>query len=235
MQVCVRLKELNQKNNTNVQLFHHDRDMWNSLRDCENKLIEPSWSDLVMGKDGNTPAHWQKIFIENKWPEIRKKILEYDIIVIKNSYQTVQDDHSPDYIQNPAGAYTILDKTYEWKQYLRDLAIYFREQHPDKILIHLGPAPRRGLSSEGKGIHYPTREVADASRSFAQWMNDKWVQFAPNIRFFYWFDYLADENNVMDKRWRGSGSHYEPWRGKEIGLIFADYLYEVATSKMQQK
>ena len=70
--------------------------------------------------------------------------------------------------------------------------------------------------------------VADASRTFANWMANEWVTLAPNIRYFPWFDYLADKDNFMDNRWRWSGSHYQSWRGKEIGLIFADYLYRVA-------
>ena len=229
LQMCVKIEELNRKNGTNVELYHHDRDIWDSLRDCDNNLVEPSWGNIVMGKDGNTPSHWQRLFINNEWPEVRKKFLEYDVIVIKNSYQTVQDDHSPGYEEDPKGAYTIVDKMAEWKQNLRDLAMYFRQNYPDKILVHLGLAPRRGLASEGIGIHYPKKEVADASRVFAQWMADEWVCLAPNIRFFYWFDYLADKNNTMDKRWRYSGSHYTPARGKEIGLILSEYLYEVAT------
>jgi hypothetical protein len=228
MQVCVCLDRLNQLNSTNVQLFHHDRGRWNSLRDCENNLVEDSWSDLVMGLDGNTPEHWQSLFVENRWPEVREKFLEYDVIVIKNSYQTVQDDHSPDYNENPDGAYTIVDKLSTWKMYLEELATYFRENHPDKILVHLGPAPRRGLENEGKGIHYPSQAVADSCRVFADWMETEWVTMAPNIRYFPFFDFLADENNVMDERWRWAGSHYEPWRGKQIGLIFAEYLYDVA-------
>lgn len=229
MHLCLRLTQLNEMNSTNVQLFHHDRDRWNSLRDCENNFVEESWSDLVMGKDGNTPEHWQSLFIENKWPKVRDQFLEYDVIVIKNSYQTVQDDHSPDFHQNPKGAYSIIAKMSIWKGYLTELAIYFRDNHPDKILVHLGPAPRRALDRAGKGIHFPSKAVADSSRAFADWMEMDWVKLAPNIRYFPWFDYLADENNVMDKNWRWGGSHFKPEKGKEIGLILADFIYGVAT------
>ncbi|MEW8505460.1 MAG: hypothetical protein AB2598_02060 [Candidatus Thiodiazotropha sp.] len=231
MHLCRRLDVLNEKNQTDVQLFHHDRDMWDSLRDCQNELVEASWGKIPMWEDGNTPTHWHRLFIKNEWPEVKNKFLRYDVIVIKNSYQTVQDDHSPGYEEDPKGAYTILDKMDEWKGYLKELAEFFATQHPDKILVHLGPAPRRGLHGEGKGIHYPTRKVADASREFAQWMEADWVNMAPNVRYFPWFDYLANESNVMDERWRWGGSHYQPWRGKEIGLILADYLYGVATSR----
>ncbi|WP_321371094.1 hypothetical protein [uncultured Desulfuromusa sp.] len=228
MFLCRRLDELNEQNSENVQLFHHDRAEWNSLRDCNNNFVEESWGNVAMGDDGNTPSHWQRVFIENQWPSVREKFLNYDIIVIKNSYQTVQDEHSPDYLEDPAGAYTILDKMEEWKSNLVALAEYFSTQHPDKILVHLGPAPRRGLSTEGTGIHYPVKEVADASRAFSDWMSNEWTRLAPNVRYFPWFDYLANSDNVMDERWRSDGSHYELWRGEEIGLVFADYLFEIA-------
>ncbi len=228
MHFCRRLDVLNEKNDTKVQLFHHDRDMWDSLRDCRNNLVEPSWGSLVMGKDGNTPTHWHRLFIKNEWPKVREKFLRYDVIVIKNSYQTVQDEHSPGYEEDPQGAYTILDKMDEWKSNLKELARYFAINHPNKILVHLGPAPRRGLDEEGEGIHYPSAKVANATREFAQWMDTEWTKMAPNVRYFPWFDYLANDNNVMDERWRFGGSHYQPWRGKEIGLILADYIYDVA-------
>ncbi len=234
MHLCRRLDVLNEKYSTDMQLFHHDRDMWDSLRDCENKLVESSWGKIPMWKDGNTPTHWHRLFIKNEWPEVREKFLTYDVIVIKNSYQTVQDEHSPGFEEKPMGKYTILDKMNEWKDNLRELARYFAEEHPDKILVHLGPAPRRGLGGllgEGKGIDYPKKKVANASREFAQWMATDWVKMAPNVRYFPWFDYLANKDNVMDERWRSGGSHYQPWRGEEIGLILADYLYNIGAMK----
>ena len=178
MHLCRRGDELNRAGEIELVIHHHDRDKWESLRDCENNLIDDSWGEIPMGSDGNTPEHWNSLFIENQWPGVREKLLAYDVIIIKNSYQTVQDDHSPDFKEDPSGAFTIVDKTELWQGYLNALGEYFSGNYPDKTLIHLGPAPRRALgrnwwnplhyfTREGNGINYPSEAVARSSRQFA--------------------------------------------------------------------